>query len=245
MDDPFGVPGESGEHTVEYILLDSIEFRPDVACLLDRLRVPAGSRYEEQLSGLAGEAQGVARPKALCRIAYIEAKGDDHVIVDGHTLTSRVLRVNLEKAQRVFAYVATCGVELEEWSRSIGDVLRRYWADTIKEMALRAAVRALNEELEDRFRPGRTSSMSPGSLEDWPLEEQAVLFSILGNPEGAIGVRLSESLVMVPTKSVSGIRFPTEESFESCQLCPREGCPGRRAAYAPGLYQRKYGLRAR
>jgi hypothetical protein len=178
-------------------------------------------------------------------MAYVEARGDDHVKVDGHTLTSRVLRVNLEKAHRVFAYVATCGVELEEWSRSIGDVLRRYWADTIKEMALRAAVRALKEELEDRFRPGRTSSMSPGSLEDWPLEEQAVLFSILGNPEGAIGVRLSESLVMVPTKSVSGIRFPTEESFESCQLCPREGCPGRRAPYDPGLYERKYGLKAR
>jgi hypothetical protein len=39
---------------------------------------------------------------------------------------------------------------------------------------------------------------------------------------------------------VSGIRFPTTESFESCQLCPRAGCPGRRAAYDASLYDRRY-----
>jgi len=48
---------------------------------------------------------------------------------------------------------------------------------------------------------------------------------------------------MVPVKSVSGILFPTEESFASCQLCPREVCPGRRAPYDPDLYDAKYRLR--
>jgi len=45
---------------------------------------------------------------------------------------------------------------------------------------------------------------------------------------------------MIPNKTTSGIRFPTEERFESCQLCPRETCPGRRAAFEPDLYARKY-----
>jgi len=44
----------------------------------------------------------------------------------------------------------------------------------------------------------------------------------------------------VPVKSVSGIMFPTEMSFESCGLCPREVCPGRRAAYDPGLWEKRY-----
>jgi hypothetical protein len=123
---------------------------------------------------------------------------------------------------------------------SRGDVLHRYWADVIKEQALRRAIRALNEDLSERYRPGRTSAMSPGSLEDWPLEEQRALFAILGNPEDAIGVRLSDSFLMVPTKSVSGIGFPTEQTFESCQLCPRQNCPGRRSPYDEGLYERRY-----
>ena len=45
---------------------------------------------------------------------------------------------------------------------------------------------------------------------------------------------------MVPTKSVSGILFPAEETFASCQLCPRDDCPNRRAPYDPELFERKY-----
>ncbi|MCL6614559.1 MAG: hypothetical protein K6U03_08105, partial [Firmicutes bacterium] len=41
-------------------------------------------------------------------------------------------------------------------------------------------------------------------------------------------------------KSVSGLRFPVEEGFENCQLCPRQGCPGRRAPYAPEIFARRY-----
>jgi hypothetical protein len=39
---------------------------------------------------------------------------------------------------------------------------------------------------------------------------------------------------------VSGILFPTEETFASCQLCPREDCPNRRAPYDAELFERKY-----
>jgi hypothetical protein len=86
------------------------------------------------------------------------------------------------------------------------------------------------------------STMNPGSLADWPLAQQRVLFALLGNTEAAIGVSLTPSLLMTPTKSVSGIAFPTEGSFASCQLCPRKACPNRRAPYDPGLKERKYGL---
>jgi hypothetical protein len=87
---------------------------------------------------------------------------------------------------------------------------------------------------------GPTAAMSPGSLADWPIREQRPLFSLLGDPEQAIGVKLTDSFLMIPNKTVSGLRFSTEERFESCQLCPREHCPGRRAAYEPDLYDRKY-----
>jgi hypothetical protein len=72
------------------------------------------------------------------------------------------------------------------------------------------------------------------------LSEQRAVFAALGDVQAAIGVQLSDSMLMIPAKSVSGIRFPTTESFESCQLCPRVDCPGRRAPYDSGLYDRKY-----
>ena len=115
-----------------------------------------------------------------------------------------------------------------------------YWAEAIKEEALRCALNALYTDIRDRFAPGHLSTMSPGSLEDWPIQQQGLLFRLLGDPEKTAGVRLSESMLMVPTKSVSGIIFPTDASFESCMLCAREGCPGRRAPYDESLFEREY-----
>lgn len=222
------------------VILDSIPFQPDFSLLMEKLHLRAKSSYVDRLKRLADEAQAVAKPQALYKMAFIDSKGDDYVVVDGTRLTSRVLRVNLEQAHRVFPYVATCGLELAQWVKSIDDMLDQYAADMIAEMALRSAIQALTEDLAERYRPGLTSTMNPGSLADWPLKAQRALFGLLGNPEEAIGVQLSDSLFMIPTKSVSGIRFPTEESFESCQLCPRENCPGRRAPYDETLYASKY-----
>jgi len=223
----------------ESFILDT-PFQIDLDQLLKRLHVDKDSQYVEGVKGLASAAQAVGNPKALYKVAFIQSRGDDQVVIDDVVFTSRVLRVNLDGAHRVFAYVATCGVELDEWANATEDVLYRYWADTIKEMALRSAMRALDEHLVARYRPGRTATMSPGRLADWPLQEQRALFTLLGSPREAIGVQLTDSFLMIPTKSVSGMRFPTEESFESCQLCPRKGCPGRRARYDEGLYDRKY-----
>ena len=88
-----------------------------------------------------------------------------------------------------------------------------------------------------KYRPGKMSSMSPGSLQDWPITQQSELFRVLGDVESEIGVRLTESYLMLPMKSVSGLCFPTETSFESCQLCPRDDCPGRAAPYDPTLWK--------
>ena len=98
----------------------------------------------------------------------------------------------------------------------------------------------MRKQIRGRYLLKKTALMTPGSLEDWPIQEQKPLFSILGDVEKAVGVRVTESLMMIPAHSVSGIFFPTEVSFESCQLCPRENCPGRRAPYDERLYDDKY-----
>lgn len=221
-------------------ILDPLTFEPDVEAIAQQVRVDRSSSLYEELVSYVRQAQAVARPKAMYKVGYVEERGDDWVEIGGQRFTSRILRVNLEAVHRVFLYLATCGVELQAWARERADPLEQYWSNVVQEGALRAATRALHAHLHELYQPGRTSAMSPGSLGEWPLSEQRPLFALLGDTEQAIGVRLSESLLMVPTKSVSGIRFATEERFESCQLCPRVDCPGRRAPYDAALYERKY-----
>ena len=225
-------------------ILSDIPFEIDVAELLERLHVEESDDDAEAIRRLAAAGQSAGRPKAMYKVAYVEDRGEDSVVLDGVRFTSRVLRVNLEEVHRVFAYVATCGVELEAWSGRIQDVFHRYWADEIKALALSRAVRALDRHIEENHRPGPTSTMNPGSLEDWPLPQQRPLFELLGRPGEAIGVELTDSFLMVPNKSISGIRFATGIRFESCQLCPRPNCSGRRAAYDKDLYARKYSPKA-
>lgn len=221
-------------------IVDDVPFELEMAQLLRRLHVKEGSRFVADVERLREEALAVARPKAVYKVALIDEKGDDWVVIDGVKFNSRVLRVNLEHAHRVFAYVATCGMELEHWKRGMDDILFQFWADSIKEMALRDASRAMHKEIDDCYEPGKTATMAPGSLSNWPLPQQSPLFTILGDVQSLIGVELSDSFLMTPNKSISGVRFPTEEAFASCQLCPREGCPGRRAPYDKTLYKRKY-----
>jgi hypothetical protein len=107
-------------------------------------------------------------------------------------------------------------------------------------MALGASLGYLNKYLTQKYALGKTSKMSPGAAaaDVWPIEQQKQLFSIFGNVEDLIGVKLTDSYLMVPNKSVSGIFFPTEIDFRSCQLCPREVCPGRSAPYDENLAKR-------
>ena len=229
---------------MDSLILDTLPLQFDLEQICRTLRMKEGSEQLGKLQGLLGEAQSIGKPKAFYRSAFIESRTDDQVVINGIVFTSRVLRVNLEKVHRVFPYVATCGLELEEWSRSFDDMLLKYWADVIKETALRTAVKYLQDHLIEHYRLVKVSRMNPGSLPDWPLPEQRFLFDLLGNGPGPIGVHLTDSFLMLPIKSVSGIWFPTEESFESCRLCPRENCAGRRAPYDQNLYDRKYRKKA-
>ena len=226
------------------IVLDDVPFTVDLDRFGKKMRIQDRGAYVDRATRLARQAEVIARPRALYRVAYIESDGADTVVIDGVTLTSRVLRVNLGEAHRAFPFVATCGRELKEWADAIDDMLERFWADAIMELALQAAIDAFKEHLVANLQPGPTSTMNPGSLQDWPIEEQRPLFAILGNVRDRVGVELTERFLMVPIKSVSGLCFPTEVRFESCQLCPREVCPGRRAPYDPELYETRYARRS-
>ena len=161
-------------------LLDDIPFQLDLAALRQQFHIEADSDDAASLHTLVDGALRVARPKALYRIGTIDARSDDQVVIDGIPFSSRVLRVNLDQIQRVFAFVVTCGTELDTWRGGVEGFIETYWADAILEHALRTAIETLKAHLAAHYDLRSPAMMNPGSLPDWPISQQRPLFDLVG-----------------------------------------------------------------
>jgi hypothetical protein len=234
--DTYPKPGFDKRKNME--ILTAIPFHPDKHTLLQKNRLKPGSRHAVDFEQLLEKALQVARPKAAYKECFIDAKDSGTVTVEGFTFTSHALRKNLDQVERLFPYIVTCGSELDQVPLPPGDMLQAYWLDTIKAAALDAARAALREHLTRKYALEKTSSMNPGSGDQdvWPLPQQRQLFDLLGDVESQIGVVLTDSYLMLPNKTVSGVRFQTEVDFHACQLCHREGCPSRAAPFDRALW---------
>jgi hypothetical protein len=214
------------------VTIDLIPVTLDKGEIAARLRFDPVRAGFESLDELIALARGLVRPRAVYEVAYVGAKGEGMVEVAGATFQSAILRKNLDGANKVFPYIITVGPELERAASAQVDLLKQYYLEEMANMALESAAGWLGGQLESRYGVAGLANMSPGSLEDWPITEQTKLFSIFGDTEKAVGVRLTDSMLMLPRKSISGILFPSEEGFVACQLCPRERCSGRKAVYS-------------
>ena len=212
--------------------IDSIPVTLNVGEVAARLRFDPVRAGFDSLDELVAVAQGLVRPRAVYGVAYVGERGERMVEVAGVTFESLILRKNLEKANKVFPFIITVGPELERAAGVQGDLLKQYYLEEMANMALESAAGWLGGQLQKRYGVTGLANMSPGSLEDWPITEQTKLCSIFGDTEKSVGVRLTDSMLMLPRKSISGILFPSEEGFVACQLCDRERCPSRKAAYS-------------
>jgi len=191
----------------------------------------------EIVQPLFEEAVRIARPKAVYRVCHVAGIEGDCVNVGGFTFESAVMAKNLEGVQRVFAYVVTCGVEVDDWSRGQGDYFVGLWLDMIKEMILKDTMIRFSDMICGKYDIERFATMNPGSgnADIWPITQQRLLFDLIGDVEKDVGVRLTASSLMSPIKSVSGILFPSESGYVNCALCTREKCPNRKVPYDPSF----------
>jgi hypothetical protein len=223
-------------------IIDHIPVNLEAGDIAARLHVRPERAGSTQLEELIEMARSLAALRAVYDISYVGAKDAVSVEVAGVVFRSRVLRHNLDRAQKVFPFIMTIGPALEQTAASLGDLLKQYYLEEIANVVLEKGAAWLTDKLKDRWGFPGLSSLSPGSLEDWPISEQRPLFSLFGDTEKVIGVRLTDHLLMLPRKSISGILFPSEEGFTACQLCPRDICPSRRARHDKSLaeeYQKR------
>lgn len=136
---------------------------------------------------------------------------------------------HLQGITRFHTFIATLGQEFEEWKREPekqDNPLLLYVMDALGSCAVERCTIAIQHlirsELPDNW--GTTSHFSPGYCH-WDVAEQQQLFSLF--PCGFNAVTLTESSLMIPVKSVSGI-IGTGKNVtarnSSCQICLKKDC---------------------
>jgi Vitamin B12 dependent methionine synthase, activation domain. len=212
--------------------IDKLDYVPNKAALLKAVRLDPDSDEADDFTDIVDCVAVLAKPKAYVASATV---GDSSVYpairIDGVEFSGSILYDNVKDLETVWPFIATCGMEAYQYVMSIPDPIEKIWGEIVLENILGIAEKAMSDFIAGEVYDGKTASIAPGSLSEWPVEQQVPLFTILGEGPGKCGITLTETMLMIPNKSISGIVFPNEHGYVSCKLCPREGCPNRRAAY--------------
>jgi len=221
--------------------IDTIPITVNYEQVLKKLKIEDDEDIE-MVRGLFEKAKEITRPKVLYREAYVEEISGSTVRINDFSFESEVLAANLKNIHRVFAYVSTCGTEVDDWSANEKDYVVSLWLDMIKEQFLHEANTFFRNYIKNSYKLKTLSSVNPGSgdKDNWHISQQAQLFALLGGVKEEIGVTLTDSFLMIPVKSTSGLLYPSETEFVNCSLCGRENCQGRRTAFDRELYARTF-----
>lgn len=144
--------------------------------------------------------------------------------------TGKIVRNMLRNAEQYAFFVATAGPGPETLSRSLmekGHFLEGYIVDLIGSGIVESVAAHLHRLIKNRAESrGKrvTNRYSPGYC-SWDVSEQQKLFGLL--PPGFCGISLSESSLMQPIKSVSGIiGIGSMVRYQDypCEVCPMKQC---------------------
>ncbi len=136
----------------------------------------------------------------------------------------------LKHAEKAALFVCTAGAKIDGLIHQLfdeGKPVEGYIADVIGSVTVEAAVDHMQDTLKSKMQGmglSITNRYSPGYC-GWHLKEQKSLFSLL--PAGFCNITLSDSCLMQPTKSVSGligIGKNVKQKPYSCRICESSNC---------------------
>jgi hypothetical protein len=128
---------------------------------------------------------------------------DHRVLQTGSRITSL-----LAQAESLALFIVTAGKGIQEWihqCKERQDIEKAYVIDVVgSEIVDLAGIQIMNNTEKKLQQNGLAISdmFSPGYC-DWPVDDQEALFSFF--PTNCCGIKLTESLLMDPIKSISGI----------------------------------------
>jgi len=185
-------------------------------------------------------AQQLVKPSYSYLIRRVElVHGPSVLLENGAVFHGEVIARLLERAEEVAVFALTIGSELEDEAARLareGLILQATMLETIGSLYTEQLADWVETRIGDLARAqGRTTSrrFSPGHC-DWDVSQQKTVFHILR--EDCAGIRLTDSCLMIPRKSMSGI-FGIGDSditdYNPCRTCEKHDCVGRRSAKSP------------
>ena len=181
------------------------------------------------------EMLSAAEPRAAVETDPLALGGEDVLTIGMVAVQSRDLSRNLRGCRSVYWMAATLGAGADRVIRragvlgagehlcceAIGSAMAECWCDYINDRLKEEAAKE-GTLLRPRFSPG---------YGDFSLEHQTELFRIL-EVQQKIGVTLTGSLLMMPSKSVTAVIGLSEENthcmLQGCEACGKRDCSFRR-----------------
>jgi hypothetical protein len=191
-------------------------------------------KIDKHIAGL----EKTIRPKVLYTTRNIEKiEGGTLTLEGGVKLKSAKISKTLGKCDRITFFLATIGEQVDdviETSLSEKKLSDAYIYDAIGSAAVEATVEEFQNKMDSTIKKKNqrtTLRFSPGYC-DWKISEQKQVFSVLEND--LINVDLSESYLMAPRKSVSGVfgigsrDLVDKDETNPCRICGMHTCVARR-----------------
>lgn len=158
---------------------------------------------------------------------------DDETLHIGQTVfhIGKIIARQLRGSRRFAFFTATAGIEFENLQHTLeeeGDIVKCYLADCMGSVIAEKAADCMEMVLQQALDPmgwKHTNRFSPGYC-GWHVREQPQLFALFPTPYPC-GIRLTDSSLMIPIKSVSGVIGigPDVRKLEyTCGLCSYEQC---------------------
>ncbi len=141
-----------------------------------------------------------------------------------------IITRQLRGSEAYALFICTSGKEYEAYLQRLkndGDMVRLFIADALGSIIAEKCADKMEESLQlniDKLGWHHTNRFSPGYC-GWHVAEQQLLFTVF--PNNPCGVRLTDSSLMVPIKSVSGIIGLGKEVRRldyTCGLCDFKQC---------------------
>ena len=190
----------------------------------------------EAADSCAAALQTVVEPRHVRRVFPLEWVSADRFRIEGMDVVSRNLSRNLRGCSEVCLMAATLGLgpdRLVQRAEALGKMSRAVILQAAAAAMIEAYCDDVNEEIRREAAPKGLvlrPRFSPG-YGDFSLEHQTELFRIL-EVQKKIGVTLTGSLLMMPSKSVTAVIGLSKENthcmVQGCEVCGKQDCSFRR-----------------
>ena len=189
------------------------------------------------LPGLINEFLDIANTYCSIEGGYV-VREDINFDLKNHKLivgiidfSARKIVINqVKKSEKIALFLCTAGPEIGEWSKKLmseGETLKGYIIDVVGSEIVESAMDSIQNSLEEDMKHQGlyiTNRYSPGYC-GWNVSEQQKLFTFF--PDDFCSVKLSDTSLMYPIKSVSGIIGIGKEVKKNnfpCKLCDDKNC---------------------